>query len=275
MDSSNTNVSVILSASRLVIKIGSSLITDEGKGLDKTAIANWVEQIAILHQIGKQIILVSSGAVAEGMARLKWTLRPSNIHELQAAAAIGQIRLCQAYEVAFSNHNLHTAQILLTHEDLIDHNRYLNTRSALISLLQLGVIPIINENDSIVTKEIRLGDNDTLGALITNLIKAEALIILTDQNGLYDSDPRKNPAAKLIKHAYARDPELEIIAGGAGTDIGTGGMLTKISAAKRATLSGAVTIIASGRENHVLTRLSRGECIGTELSINFKKYSEK
>lgn len=257
--------SAVHSAQRIVIKVGSSLVTNNGKGLDNTAIRQWASQIAALRKQNKQVVLVSSGSVAEGMARLNWQTRPKAMNELQAAAAIGQMGLIQAYETAFHEHNLCAAQILLTHEDLADRHRYLNARSTLFTLLDLGVIPIVNENDTVVTDEIRLGDNDTLGALVTNLIEADVLIILTDQSGLYDSDPRKNPQAKLISVATAGDPALEEMAGGAGSNIGTGGMATKVLAAKRAANSGAHTVIASGREPNILERLSQGESIGSEL----------
>ncbi|MFA5703492.1 MAG: glutamate 5-kinase [Advenella sp.] len=257
--------SAVHSAQRIVIKVGSSLVTNNGKGLDNTAIRQWAAQIAALRKQNKQVVLVSSGSVAEGMARLNWHTRPKAMNELQAAAAIGQMGLIQAYETAFHEHNICAAQILLTHEDLADRERYLNARSTLFTLLDLGVIPIVNENDTVVTDEIRLGDNDTLGALVTNLIEADVLIILTDQSGLYDSDPRKNPQAKLISVATAGDPALEEMAGGAGSNIGTGGMATKVLAAKRAANSGAHTVIASGRELNVLERLSQGESIGSEL----------
>lgn len=257
--------SVAAQAKRLVIKVGSSLVTDQGKGLDMAAVSQWGGQIAELHQQGKQIVLVSSGAVAEGIARLGWTRRPKAMNELQAAAAVGQMGLVQAYEVAFAQYGIRTAQILLTHEDLTDRRRYLNARSTLFTLLDLGVVPIVNENDTVVTDEIALGDNDTLGALVTNLIEAETLIILTDQEGLYNADPRKDPTARLIGQARAGDPQLEEMAGGAGSTIGTGGMLTKVLAAKRAANSGGHTIIASGHAPGVLTRLASGERIGTEL----------
>lgn len=265
MSAESPAVSVVANAQRLVAKVGSSLVTNEGRGLDRAAVAHWAAQIAALHKQGKQVVLVSSGAIAEGMARLGWRKRPSVMHELQAAAAVGQMGLCQAYEAAFAEYGLRTAQILLTHEDLADRHRYLNARSTLFALLRLGVVPIVNENDTVVTDEIRLGDNDTLGALVTNLIEADTLIILTDQRGLYDSDPRKNPDAKFMAHVQSGDPALEAMAGGAGSGIGTGGMLTKVLAAKRAAHSGAHTVIASGRERNVLTRLAQGECIGSEL----------
>lgn len=257
--------SILENSRRLVVKVGSSLVTNSGAGLDHVAIANWAAQIAELNKMGREVILVSSGAVAEGMQRLGWKKRPSAIHELQAAAAVGQMGLVQVYETCFRQHGLHTAQILLTHDDLSNRKRYLNARTTLRTLLQLNAIPIINENDTVVTDEIRFGDNDTLGALVTNLIEADTLVILTDQSGLFSADPRKNPAARLIQEARAGNPELEKMAGGAGSDIGRGGMLTKILAAKRATRSGAHTIIASGREPDVLVRLARGEAIGTQL----------
>lgn len=257
--------SVVSQANRLVVKVGSSLVTNEGKGIDLNAVREWSGQIARLHAQGKQMVLVSSGAIAEGMVRLGWPRRPSAMHELQAAAAVGQMGLIQAYEVAFARHGIRTAQILLTHEDLADRRRYLNARSTLYTLLGLGVVPIVNENDTVVTDEIRLGDNDTLGALVTNLIEADTLIILTDQPGLYEADPRKNPNARFVAQARAGDPALEAMAGGSGTAIGTGGMLTKILAAKRAANSGGHTVIASGREPDVLVRLASGQAIGTEL----------
>ncbi|WP_080382248.1 glutamate 5-kinase, partial [Bordetella pertussis] len=228
MTAQTSAVSVISAANRLVAKVGSSLVTNEGRGLDRAAVGHWAAQIAALHQQGKQVVLVSSGAIAEGMARLGWRKRPSAMHELQAAAAVGQMGLCQAYEAAFAEFGLRTAQILLTHEDLADRHRYLNARSTLFALLRLGVVPIVNENDTVVTDEIRFGDNDTLGALVTNLIEADALIILTDQRGLYEADPRRDPAARFVAHAQAGDAALEAMAGGAGSGVGTGGMLTKI-----------------------------------------------
>lgn len=258
--------SLLLNAKCLVVKVGSSLVTNNGAGLDQAAIAAWADQIARLVKSGKQVVLVSSGAVAEGMQRLGWKKRPVAINELQAAAAVGQMGLVQMYESCFAGYGLHTAQILLTHADLADRKRYLNARTTLRTLLDLGVIPIINENDTVVTDEIRFGDNDTLGALVANLIEADALVILTDQSGLYSADPRKNPDAVFIQQEQAGNPELEKMAGGAGTLIGSGGMLTKILAAKRAARSGAHTIIASGRETDVLTRLAQGELIGTHLS---------
>jgi glutamate 5-kinase len=255
----------VANASRLVVKVGSSLVTNEGRGLDHGAVAHWAEEIAGLRNAGKEIVLVSSGAIAEGMQRLGWSSRPKAIHELQAAAAVGQMGLVQAYETAFATFGLRTAQVLLTHEDLADRRRYLNARTTLRTLLGLGVIPIINENDTVTTEEIKVGDNDTLGALVTNLIEADALILLTDQIGLFTADPRRDPSATLVREARAGDPALEAMAGSAGSAIGKGGMLTKVLAAKRAARSGASTVIASGREAHVLTRLAAGEAIGTEL----------
>jgi len=257
--------SVIQNARRLIIKVGSSLVTNDGKGLDEVAIAKWAEQIAQLRQLGKEVVLVSSGAIAEGMQRLRFEKRPTGIHELQACAAVGQMGLAQIYESSFRKHRLGTAQVLLTHADLADRERYLNARSTLFTLLQLGVVPIINENDTVVTDEIKFGDNDTLGALVANLIEGDALIILTDQQGLYTADPRKDPAAQFVHEGKAGDPALEAMAGGAGTSIGRGGMLTKILAAKRAATSGAHTVIACGREDRVLVRLANGEPIGTQL----------
>jgi len=257
--------SLIKHARRIVIKVGSSLVTAEGLGLDHAALSRWAEQIAALTAQGKEVVLVSSGAIAEGIARLGWKKRPKAVNELQAAAAVGQMGLVQAYESIFRAHGLHAAQVLLTHEDLADRTRYLNARTTLRTLLELRVVPIINENDTVATDEIRLGDNDTLGALVTNLIEADCLIILTDQPGLYTADPRKHPQATLVMDAHAGDPELERMAGGAGSSVGTGGMLTKILAAKRAARSGAHTVICSGREENVLLRLASGEAIGTQL----------
>lgn len=253
-------------ARRLVVKVGSSLVTNEGAGLDLDAIANWARQIAALRAVGREIVLVSSGAIVEGMKRLGWRKRPDSMHELQAAAAVGQMGLAQAYESAFRDHGLRTAQILLTHADLADRGRYLNARSTLSTLLALGVVPVINENDTVVTDEIRVGDNDTLGSLVSNLVEADVLVILTDQGGLYTADPRKDPTATLVTEAKAGDPRLEDMAGGAGSALGRGGMITKVLAAKRAALGGAHTVIASGREPEVLVRLGRGESIGTLLA---------
>ena len=258
--------SIAAEARRLVVKVGSSLVTNEGQGLDHAALARWAEQIAELKRRKKEVVLVSSGAVAEGMQRLGWKRRPNALHELQAAAAVGQMGLVEAYESCFRKHDLHTAQILLTHEDLADRKRYLNARSTLRTLLDLGVIPVINENDTVATDEIRFGDNDTLAALVTNLIEADALVILTDQPGLYTKDPRRHADAELVREARAGDASLEKMAGGVGSHIGSGGMLTKVLAARRAARSGAATIIASGREANVLVRLASGEAIGTQLN---------
>lgn len=252
-------------ARRIVIKVGSSLVTNQGKGLDHSALAGWAAQIANLKQMGKEIILVSSGAIAEGMQRLNWESRPTALYELQAAAAVGQMGLAQAYASGFSQYGLQTAQVLLTHEDLSDRKRYLNARSTLTALLRLNIIPIINENDTVATDEIRFGDNDTLAALVTNLVEADALVILTDQPGLFTSDPRKNPNAKLLSEVNAGDPVLEKMAGAVGSGISRGGMQTKVTAAKRAARSGADTIIASGHEDNVLVRLSQNEAIGTRF----------
>jgi glutamate 5-kinase len=253
-------------ARRIVVKVGSTLVTNHGVALDDVAISNWARQIAELHRLDRQVLLVSSGAIAAGMQRLGWTRRPAVVHELQAAAAVGQMGLVQAYESHFRAHGVGAAQVLLTHADLADRVRYLNARSTLFTLLDLGIVPVINENDTVVTDEIKFGDNDTLGALVTNLVEADALVILTDQAGLFEADPRREPNAALIRHAVAGDPRLEEVAGGAGSQIGRGGMITKVLAARRAARSGAATIIASGREPDVLLRLARGEAIGTELS---------
>ena len=255
----------IAQARTLVVKVGSSLVTNHGRGLDTEAIARWAAQLARLHSAGKRCLLVSSGAIAEGLQRLGWTRRPHAMHELQAAAAVGQMGLAQCYESCFRKHGLATAQVLLTHADLADRQRYLNARSTLRTLLALGVIPVINENDTVVTDEIKFGDNDTLAALVTNLVEADALVILTDQAGLYDRDPRRDAAAKLVTEAQAGAPWLEEIAGGAGTVLSKGGMLTKVLAAKRAARSGAHTLIASGHEPDVLSRLADGDRLGTLL----------
>jgi glutamate 5-kinase len=257
--------SVIQNAKRLIIKVGSSLVTNDGKGLDRVAIEKWAAQIAELRKLGKEVVLVSSGAIAEGRQRLGFEKRPTGIHELQACAAVGQMGLAQIYETSFRTHGLGTAQILLTHADLADRERYLNARSTLVTLLGFGIVPVINENDTVVTDEIKFGDNDTLGALVANLIEADALIILTDQKGLYTADPRKDPNARFVHEARAGDPALEAMAGGAGSSLGSGGMLTKILAAKRGASSGTHTVIAWGREDNVLVRLAQGEAIGTQL----------
>lgn len=257
---------ILTQCKRIVVKVGSSLVTNQGAGLDLNALGNWARQIAALNAGGHEVVLVSSGAIAEGMQRLGWSTRPTSIHNLQAAAAIGQMGLVQAYESCFRQYDLHAAQVLLTHADLADRERYLNARATLTTLLSLRVIPIINENDTVVTDEIKFGDNDTLGALVTNLIDADALIILTDQSGLYTADPRKDASATLVSEALAGDAQLESMAGGAGSHIGRGGMITKILAAKRAARSGAHTVIASGHERDVLLRLIQGEAIGTLLT---------
>jgi glutamate 5-kinase len=262
----NLPVSDILQrARRIVVKVGSSLVTNEGRGLDETAIGLWCAQLAALAADKREVVMVTSGAIAEGMKRLGWTHRPKAIHELQAAAAVGQMGLAQMYETKLREHGLRSAQVLLTHADLADRERYLNARSTLMTLLQHGVVPVINENDTVVTDEIKFGDNDTLGALVANLIEADAYVILTDQKGLFSADPRKDPAATFVDVAQAGDAELEKMAGGAGSSIGKGGMITKILAAKRAAGSGASTVIAWGREPNALIRLTQGEAIGTLL----------
>ena len=266
---------VLRDARRIVVKVGSSLVTNEGRGLDEGAITEWSRQLAALVHgddgTKREVIMVSSGAVAEGMKRLGWHQRPKEIHELQAAAAVGQMGLVQMYETKLREQNLGSAQVLLTHADLADRERYLNARVTLLTLLQLGVVPVINENDTVVNDEIKFGDNDTLGALVANLVEADALVILTDQKGLYTADPRKNPDAEFVHEAQAGDLKLEAMAGGAGSGIGKGGMLTKILAAKRAAGSGASTVIAWGREQNVLLRLTQGEAIGTLLVADTHK----
>lgn len=262
---------VLRNAKRIVVKVGSSLVTNEGRGLDVVAIGQWCEQLAALVKDGREVIMVSSGAIAEGMKRLGWATRPKAIHEQQAAAAVGQMGLVQVYETKLRENGLASAQVLLTHADLADRERYINARSTLLTLLQLGVVPVINENDTVVTDEIKFGDNDTLGALVANLVDADALVILTDQKGLYSADPRKDPGARFIHEAKAGDAALEAMAGGAGSSIGKGGMITKILAAKRAAGSGASTVIAWGREPQALVRLTRGEPIGTLLVAQTQK----
>jgi glutamate 5-kinase len=267
-----SGAAVLRSARRIVVKVGSSLVTNEGRGLDEAAIGEWCRQLAALVRgtdggagSGRELIMVSSGAIAEGMKRLGWRTRPQEVHELQAAAAVGQMGLAQMYETKLRENGLGSAQVLLTHADLADRERYLNARSTLLTLLKLGVLPVINENDTVVNDEIKFGDNDTLGALVANLVEADALVILTDQKGLYTADPRKDPTARFVHEARAGDPELELMAGGAGSSIGKGGMITKILAAKRAAGSGASTVIAWGREPDALIRLAKGEPIGTLL----------
>ena len=266
---------VLPGAKRIVVKVGSSLVTNEGRGLDEQAIGEWCRQLAALVRgdVGgpREVIMVSSGAIAEGMKRLGWTTRPHEVHELQAAAAVGQMGLVQMYETKLREQGLGSAQVLLTHADLADRERYLNARSTLLTLLRLGVVPVINENDTVVNDEIKFGDNDTLGALVANLVEADVLVILTDQKGLYTADPRKDPMATFVHVAKAGDPKLEEMAGGAGSSIGRGGMLTKILAAKRAAGSGASTVIAWGREPDALLRLARGEAIGTALIAQTRK----
>jgi len=262
---------VLRDAKRIVVKVGSSLVTNEGRGLDEAAIGEWCRQMSLLVRGGREVIMVSSGAIAEGMKRLGWTTRPHEVHELQAAAAVGQMGLAQAYETKLRENGLGSAQVLLTHADLADRERYLNARSTLLTLLKLGVVPVINENDTVVNDEIKFGDNDTLGALVANLVEADALVILTDQKGLFTADPRKDPAAQFVHEAKAGDPLLELMAGGAGSSLGRGGMITKILAAKRAAGSGASTVIAWGREPDALVRLTQGEAIGTLLVAQTQK----
>ncbi len=262
---------VLRDARRIVVKVGSSLVTNEGRGLDEAAIGEWCRQMALMAKDGREVIMVSSGAIAEGMKRLGWATRPQEIHALQAAAAVGQMGLAQMYETKLRENGLGSAQVLLTHADLADRERYLNARSTLLTLLHHKVLPVINENDTVVNDEIKFGDNDTLGALVANLVEADALVILTDQKGLYTADPRKNPAAEFVYEARAGDPVLEAMAGGVGSSIGSGGMITKILAAKRAAGSGASTVIAWGREPDALIRLCKGEPIGTLLVAQTQK----
>lgn len=262
-------------AKRIVVKVGSSLVTNEGKGLDEQAISQWCEQLAALRLDGREVIMVSSGAIAEGMKRLGWSTRPTALNELQAAAAVGQMGLAQMYESKLKQHGLGSAQVLLTHADLADRERYLNARSTLLTLLRHGVIPVINENDTVVNEEIKFGDNDTLGALVANLVEADLLIILTDQKGLYTADPRVDANATIIRQTLAGDPTLEKMAGGAGSSIARGGMITKVLAAKRAARSGASTIIAWGREPNALCRVVAGELIGTLLEAQTKKLAAR
>ena len=266
-----TGSSLLRDCRRMVVKVGSSLVTNEGRGLDELAIGEWCRQLAKLVASGCEVIVVSSGAIAEGMKRLGWLARPHAINELQAAAAVGQMGLAQMYESKLREHGLGSAQVLLTHADLTDRERYLNARSTLLTLLKLGVVPVINENDTVVNDEIKFGDNDTLGALVANLIEADLLVILTDQQGLFTADPRRDFSAQLVREAKAGDPALEAMAGGTGSSIGRGGMITKILAAKRAAGSGASTVIAWGREPDVLLRLSGGESIGSLLRAQTQK----
>lgn len=255
----------LAAARRIVVKIGSALLTNDGQGLYAEGLGEWVAQLAALRQRGCEIVLVSSGAVAEGMTRLGWTTRPEELHQLQAAAAVGQMGLVQAYETRFRQHGLHTAQILLGHDDISARDRYLNARNTLLTLLDLSVLPIVNENDSVVTDEIRFGDNDTLAALVAGLIDADALLILTDQQGLFSSDPRHNPEAELVVEADAADRKLDAMVGGSAGSLGRGGMQTKLRAARLAARAGADTLIVGGREPEVLTRVMAGEVLGTLL----------
>jgi len=258
----------LASCKRCVIKVGSSLLTAQGHGLDRELISDWVQQIVELRQKGVQVVLVSSGSVAEGMQRLGWQKRPTSMHELQAAAAVGQMGLIQNYESQFMRHGIHTAQVLLTHDDLSDRRRYLNSRSTLRTLLQLKVVPVINENDTVTTEEIKFGDNDSLAALVVNLIEADCLLLLTDQHGLYGADPRVHADASIIAEADAMDSHLDAMVGGSAGQFGSGGMYTKLRAARLAARSGAHTVIAYGREPQVISRVLQGESLGSLLSAN-------
>jgi glutamate 5-kinase len=268
---SKSSSALLRNARRIVVKVGSSLVTNEGRGLDEAAIGQWCEQLAALVGDRREMIMVSSGAIAEGMKRLGWATRPKEIHELQAAAAVGQMGLVQMYETKLRANGVGSAQVLLTHADLADRERYLNARSTLLTLLQLGVVPVINENDTVVNDEIKFGDNDTLGALVANLVEADLLVILTDQKGLFTADPRKDLAAQFVHEGKAGDPALEAMAGGSGSSIGKGGMITKILAAGRAAGSGASTLIAWGREPQALIRICKGENIGSLLVAQTQK----
>jgi len=264
------NRAVAKEAKRWVVKIGSALLTDDGAGLDRKAIDGWVSQIATLLDQGNEIVLVSSGAIAEGMARLGWSKRPDRIDELQAAAAVGQMGLIQAYESSFERFSRGTAQILLDHDDLANRQRYLNARGVLKKLMELGVVPIVNENDTVVTDEIRFGDNDSLAALVANLIDADLLVILTDKDGLYSANPDQDASAKLVSQAQANDDSLDALAGDSLSGLGRGGMVTKLQAARLAARSGCNTVLAGGRNEEVLLKVARGDVIGTLLSTSQK-----
>jgi glutamate 5-kinase len=255
---------IIRKGRRWVIKVGSALLTDDGRGLDQDMIAALARGMAELRAEDREVVLVSSGAVAAGMVRLGWSDRPHELHKLQAAAAVGQMGLVQSYESAFQTFDLHTAQVLLGHDDISARDRYLNARSTLTTLLDLGVIPVVNENDTVVTDEIRFGDNDTLAAMVANLIDADVLLILTDRDGLYTADPGSNPDAELLPEVSANDASLEAVAGSSGK-LGRGGMLTKVQAARLAARSGTQTLIAHGRESGIMKRLAAGELLGTWL----------
>ncbi|MCU7922850.1 MAG: glutamate 5-kinase [Candidatus Thiodiazotropha sp. (ex Dulcina madagascariensis)] len=255
----------IATSKRWVLKIGSALLTADGRGLSHELLTGWVEQMAALRHAGHEVVLVSSGAVAEGMSRMGWRARPHNLNELQAAAAIGQMGLVHAWEACFQRFDLHTAQILLTRDDLENRSRYLNARSTLRTLLELGVVPVVNENDTVTTDELRFGDNDTLAALVANLIEADLLVLLTDQDGLFDADPRYNPHATLIDQTRVDNPQLDAVAGGSAGGLGLGGMVTKVRAARLAARSGTGTVIAAGRRDRVVESISRGERVGTLL----------
>ena len=264
------NRQIAKDAKRWVIKIGSALLTNDGAGLDRNAIDSWVEQIAVLLADGKEVVLVSSGAIAEGIVRLGWKTRPNSIHELQAAASVGQMGLIQAYESSFKRFDHHTAQILLDHDDMASRQRYLNARGVLQTLMNLSVVPIVNENDTVVTDEIRFGDNDSLAALVANLIDADMLVILTDKDGLYSANPDTDPSATLIGQAMATDPSLDSLAGGSSGTLGRGGMVTKLQAARLAARSGCNTIIVGGRNVNILHAVAAGEEVGTLLSADQK-----
>ena len=264
----NSRREALARAETWVIKVGSALLTQDGQGLDEKGLDVWCGQIASLMTLGKRVVLVSSGAVAEGCRRLGFGKRPTTVHELQAAAAVGQSGLIEAYERAFRRRDRRTAMVLLTHDDLSDRERYLNARTTLATLLDLGVVPVINENDSVATEEIKLGDNDTLAGMVTSLLSADVLVLLTDQDGLHESDPRLDPGSPIVRQAAAADPKLDAMAGGGAGRLGRGGMVTKLAAARLAALSGAHTVIADGRTTNVLGRLAAGENCGTLLTAD-------
>ena len=264
------NRQIAKEAKRWVIKIGSALLTNDGAGLDRNAIDSWVQQIAALLADGKEVVLISSGAIAEGIVRLGWKTRPDSIHDLQAAAAVGQMGLIQAYESSFRRFDHHTAQVLLDHDDMASRQRYLNARGVLQTLMNLGVVPIVNENDTVVTDEIRFGDNDSLAALVANLIDADMLVILTDKDGLYSANPDTDPRATLISQSMATDTSLDALAGGSSGTLGRGGMVTKLQAARLAARSGCNTVIVGGRNENILHAVAAGEEVGTLLSADQK-----
>ena len=265
---------ILLTARRWVVKVGSALLTADGRRLDKGVIHGLVQQLITLRERGCEVVLVSSGAVAAGAVRLGFEDRPEDLHSLQAAAAVGQSALIRSYEEALAPQGITTALVLLSHADILARDRYLNARGTLGRLIDLGVIPVVNENDSVVTDEIRLGDNDTLAALVANLIDADVLLVLTDQDGLCDANPRENPDAAVISAAEVDDPRLDTMVGEGG-QFGRGGMVTKLNAARLAARSGAVTVIANGRVPEVIPKVAAGEQLGTLLSTRHRPQSAR